>query len=160
MREAGKAAAPGAAAGDGRPGQGGPPEAARPEGRHDRSPGQGAPPGAARPEGRPARLASCPIRPISRRVVWPQLLCRECFDQQRAEIDRLASERTVDNSGVGSRNCEEIQQAVEQMKALLKAQIKSVRPEEYLNAKKFLENVASEARLIVDPTVGAVAVSY
>jgi hypothetical protein len=127
-----------------------------------RAPATAVKPAPARPAPRPragvpARTASYQIHPISRRVNWPQLLRRDCFAQPRAEIERLVAEQTVHNSGLGSQNCEDIRRAVEQMKSLLKGQIKSTRPEEYLNARRFLDSVAHEARFVAAPGLQSVA---
>jgi hypothetical protein len=108
-------------------------------------------------QGAPARLTSHQLKPASSQINWPHLLMTEHLDQNRAEVERLMGERTGRNSGTGTRNCDQIQQAVQDMKAALKERVQGASPMEYLAAKKFLDSLAFEARFVVQPKLDAVA---
>jgi hypothetical protein len=105
----------------------------------------------------PARLSSHQISPVSSRIKWPDLLTTECFARSRTEVERLMAERTAANSGAGTQNCEQIQQAVAQMKSVLRDQVKAITPMEYLAAMKHLDSLAFEARFVLAPSTQAVA---
>jgi hypothetical protein len=105
----------------------------------------------------PARSASASIVRVSARVKWPHLLTAECFAAKRSQVEGLLAQRTAQNSGAGTRNCEQIQLAVAQMKSALRARIRQTTPMEYLAAKRFLDNLAFEARFVVGPTMEQVA---
>jgi hypothetical protein len=107
----------------------------------------------------PVRLTAAEIYRSSSEVSWPPLLERECFDQKRAELERLMAERTPADSGIGSQNCAQVQQAVGQMKDLLKDRIDETNPMDYVATKKFLDSLAYEARFVATPPIESVAMS-
>jgi hypothetical protein len=108
-------------------------------------------------ERKPARLTAAQITPVSSRINWPHRLRSDCFDQNRAEVERLWAERTVQNSGIGSQNHTEIECLVAQMKKHLKQRIHSMSPMDYLAAKKFLNGLALESRFVAGAELEAVA---
>jgi hypothetical protein len=107
--------------------------------------------------GAPVRLATHELSQASARVNWPAPLCSDCFAGRRAELERLMVERTMEESGLGTRNCEQIQTAVAQMKSALKARVRTLSAMDYLAAKSFLERLAHEARFVAGPDLQAVA---
>ena len=100
----------------------------------------------------PARLTS--YQPTSSELSWPYSLANECYSQKRAELERLMTERIPENSGVGSQNCEQTQQAVGQMKTMLKERVKETNPTDYMAAKKFLDTLAFESQFVFTSTPG------
>lgn len=77
---------------------------------------------------------------------WPSALQGSEFHKERMAITRLMDERSVENSGLGSDNCQQIKQVVTRLQSKLKNKIDAVSPSEYVAGKTFLTSLAYEAQ--------------
>ena len=68
------------------------------------------------------------------------------FAEPRSAIETLLKERSVENSGWGSRNYEMIRRAVSAMQDILDAGREGLDLNRYIHATQFLESVDWEAR--------------
>ena len=82
---------------------------------------------------------------------WPSLLRHDDFAGPRGEIDNLLAQRTPTDSGAGSENCVGIQCQVDVLKKNLCTKVKQYKTNDYLAARRFLENVALEAQCPAEP---------
>ena len=83
----------------------------------------------------------------SRGVVhWPEVFQQDEFLAHRVQLDFLFAQRTPTNSGLGSDNCRQVKQEVEEMREVLRSIIGEMSPAEYLAAQKFAKALAFEAQ--------------
>jgi hypothetical protein len=94
----------------------------------------------------PKRLTSSQLDPITGYVAWPRLLSTQAFADLRRDLDRLFAERANSKGAIGNDNYSLILDRVDQMKERLKAMIKEVPTGDYIDASRFLESLAHEAR--------------
>ena len=94
----------------------------------------------------PKRLLSSQLDPITGYLAWPRLLLANQFADARRDIDRLYAERANSKGAIGTDNYFAILNRVEQMKEQLHKMIKAVPTNDYIDAQKFLESLAYEAR--------------
>jgi hypothetical protein len=92
----------------------------------------------------PARLASYQFQPLLGTVVWPAVLRDREFQETRESVDQLIAARTIGNSGKGSENHRKVRNLTLRMKGQLKDQIDTMKPMEYVQAKKFLTSLEYE----------------
>jgi hypothetical protein len=106
----------------------------------------------------PKRLTPSEYSRLSGTVCWP-LPFQEYprFAGDRARIDALFAERTPYNSGVLSRNCVEVREAVERMKSTLRSMLGELDPTTYVLAESFLTRLAYEAKFPAEPRLEQVA---
>lgn len=97
-------------------------------------------------ESAPARLTSYQYEPAFGKVFWPALLEAPQFAAHRAAIEELMASRDPLNSGVGSANHRDVRQVTLAMQEILKADIATANPQEYVAAKKFLASLEYEAQ--------------
>lgn len=96
----------------------------------------------------PRRLTSRDYEPVLGSIFWPTALQGQGFETQRQQMQALFKERTSSNTGLGTRNCREIQALARTMRASLKSEINSLSADEYMLARKFLDSLAYEARFV------------
>lgn len=95
--------------------------------------------------GAPKPLTSSELNPNNGELLWPLALTSNVFDQNRQVVDLLMSERAK----YGSLNFDQVQKLeanVQEMLAGIKERIKEYTPNDYLQAKKFLESLSYEVR--------------
>lgn len=97
-------------------------------------------------EGAPKRLTASQIDPLTGAIAWPALLKAEGFGAERKKLDALYAERESKAGSIGGNQYEQIQEATDAMLAMLKANISTYSPDDYIKSKKFLESLAYEAR--------------
>jgi len=97
-------------------------------------------------EAAPARLSPGELDSVSGEINWPRILQRPEFKDGRDELERLYSHRAERGGSIGPGTYTEIQSSIAAMTDFLKSNIKKYPPNEYLDAKKFLESLAYEAR--------------
>ncbi len=78
-------------------------------------------------------------------LTWPVVLETSDFDRLREDVEELWSRRWTEPSGMGTRNCWEIQQLSRSMQSVLDTQIHDLAPSDYMFAKRFLRSLAYEA---------------
>ncbi len=96
----------------------------------------------------PERLSPEQYDPETGNIRWPYPLDAAVFAEHRKAAEKLLSERSVENSGWGSRNYERIRREVSAMKELLEAGRPGIELDLYINALQFLESVQWEARFV------------
>lgn len=79
-------------------------------------------------------------------IAWPRLLRGEEFTQSRDELEKLFSKRASVDGNIGPETYRQIRDTTDAMMAQLKANIKKYRAHEYIDARKFIESLAFEAR--------------
>ncbi|WP_153556523.1 hypothetical protein [Roseimaritima sediminicola] len=99
----------------------------------------------------PARLTGDQYNPESGAIRWPYPLDSAVFAEHRKRVEGLLSDRSVDNSGWGSRNFEMIRREVAAMKEVLEAGRQTLDLNSYINALEFLESVEWEGRFAPGP---------
>lgn len=105
----------------------------------------------------PERLTAEQYDAESGAIRWPFPLDGAVFGEHRKAIVNLLNERSVENSGWGSRNFEMIRREVSEMKEILEAGRDAVELNLYINALEFLESVEWEARFTPGARVLAAA---
>jgi hypothetical protein len=97
---------------------------------------------------RPDRLDGSQLDPVTGELNWPVLLTAEGFAEGRAELERVFRERAA----YGILNASQFAAATrtaEQMLASLQEQVRDLPPQQYIEARKFLDSVRYEAGLPV-----------
>src|SRR5262249_15879049 len=94
----------------------------------------------------PKRLSSSQLDPITGYLAWPRLLMLNQFAESRRDLDRLYAERANSKGAIGTDNYFAILSIVEKMKKQLQKLIKAAPTNDYIDAQKFLDSLAYEAR--------------
>jgi hypothetical protein len=81
-------------------------------------------------------------------INWPAGLLRPEYDALRGRLEALFANRTVSDSGVGSRLEVAVTRITSAMQQDLKTQISEMTANEYIAAKNFLRSLAYEARFM------------
>jgi hypothetical protein len=95
-------------------------------------------------ENAPARLSPSELDPLTGEINWPSILRAEPYDQYRKQIDELFAERVRQQGGP----VKPIRDKGERMRAELLGRIGDYTPDEYLNAKKFIDSLLYETRFV------------
>jgi hypothetical protein len=96
----------------------------------------------------PDRLASEQFDPETGQLMWPHTLDGEAFLPLREQIEARLMERSVQDSGYGSRNYEEIRRLVGTMRQMLQAEREMFPSHLYVRTQMFLDSVEWEARFL------------
>jgi hypothetical protein len=99
----------------------------------------------------PKRLDPTQFDAVLGVIYWPETLERPEFEACRAEMDELFASRVPGSAGQGTENCREIEQVAARMRKVLKAEINAIPSQEWMEAKKFVDGLAFEARFDVLP---------
>ncbi len=102
-----------------------------------KKPRRAAPPGHQAPQ-----PAGPVVEPVAGRVLWPPVLTRDEFLEDRLLLDGLFSQRVRNGTFVSA----EVRAAVGVMKARLKGKVRELPPSEYAVAKRFLDALVVEAQ--------------
>ncbi|MCI0358099.1 MAG: hypothetical protein L0211_06435 [Planctomycetaceae bacterium] len=92
----------------------------------------------------PARLSVSQFDPLSGTINWPAVLRREQFSTDRQAIEALFKERA---SGVDT-NSAEIDAACRAMLDRLRPEAQTLNANDFIQARRFVESLAHEARLL------------
>ncbi len=95
--------------------------------------------------GAPDRLGPEELDPYTGEIQWPTLLRISEFDKQRQLIDQIFANRVLNSGRISADDYLILENSIEQMKALLKERIETVDPNEYVEAKSFLDSLDYEA---------------
>ena len=93
----------------------------------------------------PERLSTSQINDSTGGLVWPHVLRLDEYQAYRERLDTLFANRTPENSGDGSPFQREVDVLIQDFKALLKANLKSLSTNQYTTAKAFLQTLDYEA---------------
>lgn len=102
---------------------------------------------ASRPPSGPPRLTTSQLDPSTGRIQWPTALMTASFEGQRKSLDTLFEIRvhTSTNPDLASK----VDKAVSEMKDSLRAKIREIPSQDYLEARRFLDSLALEGRSAV-----------
>lgn len=92
----------------------------------------------------PATLASSQYDRATGQIQWPELLQAAKYADDRQALEKMLEIRSQ-TGGAGGIN-EQIYTAARAMQSKLKTQIRDVSPQRYLESRKFLDLLATEAR--------------
>ncbi len=96
----------------------------------------------------PKRFSSSQLDPITGYLAWPRLLTAAAFADLRRDLDRLFADRAGNKGAIGEENYGLILKRADQMQERLRGQIKQVPTDDYIEARRFLESLAYEARFL------------
>ena len=86
-------------------------------------------------------------------IAWPNLLLNPRYETTRTRLERLFADRAQRAfSTANPQMRHEIEAAARTLKEELRGQIAELRPGDYLQAKRFVQALADEARLPASPT--------
>lgn len=94
----------------------------------------------------PSRLRSTQLDPVTGYVAWPRLLLSDRYADLRRDLDRLFAERANAQGAIGNDSYYAILEKTEQMLERLKATVRVVPTNDYIQARNFLDSLAYEAR--------------
>jgi hypothetical protein len=97
---------------------------------------------------RPKPLTNRELDPVTGEIHWPMLLTAADFGEQRAVLEKAFAARAYR----GALNAEDFANSIrtiDEISAGLAERIKSLPPQEYTLAKRFLKSLAYEARMPV-----------
>ena len=95
--------------------------------------------------GAPERLSASQLDPVNGKIDWPRALESDTYAQYRAELEPLFQKYADSSGSIGPERYGDILKSTDQMKAVLKDNINSTPPGDYVAAKRFLESLAFEA---------------
>jgi hypothetical protein len=93
----------------------------------------------------PPRLGPQQLDPSTGKIYWPTALLDNSYDKPRKQLDELFVLRS--HTGVSPEVSNTIRELSRSMQDDLKEQIRSIPPNSYLEARKFLESLAWEGQL-------------
>src|SRR5262249_7215956 len=88
----------------------------------------------------PKPLNSMQVDPISGRVAWPALLQDQRYAAERAEVEQVVAKQ-VTFGGLGLSDQTRAREAIENMFATMKDQVRDVPPQQYTTARTFLRSL-------------------
>ncbi|NQU21815.1 MAG: hypothetical protein HQ567_11080 [Candidatus Nealsonbacteria bacterium] len=95
-------------------------------------------------DGAPKRLSPSELDTVTGSVNWPRALQADSFANQRTSLEAAFARRGT-NSVIGTKDYTLVRNETTAMLADLKKQVRDMPPQEYSNARKFLESLAYEA---------------
>jgi hypothetical protein len=93
--------------------------------------------------GRPKLLSNSELDAVTGKIHWPLLLTAAEFNAQRAELEKLFADRAY-HGMVTLEGLYKLNDLTDAMMSALKAQIRNVPAEQYLEARRFLDSLAYE----------------
>lgn len=102
---------------------------------------------ASRPSDLPPRLTTSELDPATGAINWPAALERPDFITQRKDIEALFASRA--HTGTTSEMSEQIVKKIRGLQDALRGKIRDIVPQEYLDARKFLDRLSLEGRFPV-----------
>jgi hypothetical protein len=94
----------------------------------------------------PKRATSQDLDPITGGIAWPRPLLDDQYASHRQEIEKLFHERAQKMGAIGMSTYREIGAACTDLLAALHENIRSYSPNDYMDAKRFVERLQNEAR--------------
>jgi hypothetical protein len=93
----------------------------------------------------PKTLSPSELDPVTGEINWPELLADNLYQADRQKLERMFAYR-VKLGQLSREQRMELEQVAQNMQAVLKKNINAYAPQEYVDAKKFLEQLAFAAR--------------
>ena len=97
-------------------------------------------------EGQPTRLTSRELDPITGEITWPIALEAPDFKEHRDEIDRTFVKRAESHSRFTYGQYQLVQNVCKQIDGALRAAVKTLDPQDWVQARNFVKRVSVEAR--------------
>ncbi|HUY31588.1 MAG TPA: hypothetical protein VMV69_02335 [Pirellulales bacterium] len=94
----------------------------------------------------PRRLTAEQWQPTIGLILWPAPLRGEEHATDRARFEQRFAERTPEDSGIGGAGYGEVRRLTRRMRDQLARRVRELSVEELTVARKFIENLAYEAR--------------
>ncbi len=91
----------------------------------------------------PARLSPSELDPLTGTISWPTVLREDDYKAYRDQLEMLYQERAASGSLTGSKRGE-VQQVIGGLQADLKKNLPNYAPQDYVQAKKFIEGLNYE----------------
>jgi hypothetical protein len=97
-----------------------------------------------RPTSLPPRLDTSQVDSATGKINWPGALMRPAFATQRSDVEAILASRA--HTGSNSELAAALSKKVREMHENLRSQIKDIVPQEYMDARKFLDSLSLEGR--------------
>jgi hypothetical protein len=94
--------------------------------------------------GRPKLLSNSDLDAVTGKIRWPLLLTAQEYSAQRADLERVFTDRAY-HGMVSLNGLTRVNDLTDAMLASLKTQIRELPPDQYIEARRFLESLAYEA---------------
>ena len=91
----------------------------------------------------PSRLSPSELDPLTGVITWPLILREDTYQESRDALEQLYQQRASMGSLTGTQRGE-VQQAISTLQADLKQNLRNYVPQDYVQAKKFLEGLNLE----------------
>jgi hypothetical protein len=93
------------------------------------------------------------------KLTWPEAFTDESFNEERKNLDQLAVEvmRQIDSGSADPGTITAMKRAAAKLAKQLKASVDSVAPNEYIEAKRFLNELDNTFKALQDPNVSKYA---
>lgn len=105
-------------------------------------------------ESAPDRPTTSQLDPKTGKITWPVALTVDAYSADRRLLERLFADRAFTGRADGEVYFE-IKAAINRLLVQLKANVKTLSPDEYLAAKKLLQGLAYEARFPTSTQIAA-----
>ncbi len=96
--------------------------------------------------GKPERLSPSELDNVSGEINWPILLRGDQFEEYRAVLNRLFAAK-AETGTLSPDGYLTIDRVTDAMKAQLQSEIEDLPPQDYVNARHFIESLAYEAKI-------------
>jgi len=96
-------------------------------------------------EAAPQPLRDSQLDPVTGQVEWPIVLQEDAYTAQREELNKLMAARSS-RGGVSPQEYRQIQQTTSQMLATLKSNLRDYKPDDYIQAKNFIESLSYQVQ--------------
>jgi len=106
----------------------------------------------------PKRLSAQEFDLDQGKLTWPHILRQEQFAPVKEQIDVVFSGRESSNSGDGSKTHREVLQLCSALAGLLRENIGTMTPDQYINALEFVRSVELEAKTAISADLKAAPV--
>jgi len=94
--------------------------------------------------GKPKRLSPSELDVVTGGIAWPALLQDHAFSQDRKAVEAAFASRSA-SSAMGFSDLITVRKTTDSMIAQLKENVRDLPPNQYIEAKRFLESLAYEA---------------
>jgi hypothetical protein len=91
-------------------------------------------------QGVPDGLQATQLDPVTGQIAWPRTLSDDFFAESRVAVDQLFAKRAAQGD-LGIADQSALRQAVENMSGQLKTLVRDLKPQDYVDARKFLQSV-------------------
>jgi hypothetical protein len=95
----------------------------------------------------PARLKRYEYDPSRGEIYWPPALRQDRFFEVRVLLDALFARRTSIEAEGRENFCAQVREAADRMRGQLHEQIDDLPPDQYIQARRFLESLVRESQL-------------